>query len=1596
MNFQLKYIVLITSSLLLSVAVPSLSKTGETLISQAFAQTQTSDNRKVEANKLFQEGVQQYRRGEYPKALQTYQRVLEMRRQMGDKAGIGQTLNNIGLIYNGLQQNDKALEILQQALTIRKEIKDRAGEGETLDILGGVYLALSQDEKSLETLQQALAIRREVKDRNGEAVTLSKMGYTYFFLKKQQEGLQLLQEALALHQELKDKFQEGFTLFRIGQVYWNANDYTRALEWYNKSLTVNREVGNRAWEGRSLQQIGAMYFELEKYEQAIQYYQQALPLIREAGISPAEENIISSIGNSFNDLKQYDQKIAFYQQELVNARKSNNKSLQGNILQWIGNTYFNQEKYDLALEFFQQALVFAPEIKYKDFKANIIAGIGDCYFRKKQYQQAINFYQQAIVAAREVEETNIEGKIINQIGSSYFLQEQYDSALKAYQQALSLARKAKNESLEITIISNIGNTYGNQKQDKLVIAFYQQELQNAQKADKKLVQGNILFFLGNTYYDKDDKARALEFYQQALTLFKAVNAQDMQLKTLILTMRSHYSIAVSAKNKKDYTFAINEANKIINLAPEALTIARDLKQKSDEKDVHNIQSRAYTSIGSIHKNLGDFKKAQEFAEQGLKIAQQSENLEAENFALSGLAIIYGSLGNQTKKIELNQRQLEIAQQLKNPISEVQALFNIASSNNILGSYQKAIELLEQALRKIEAVDIKKLPEDEQANAWETKSFVFMNFIGSYLALGEYDKSLKFAQQRLDLVGTLKKAELEAPALIDLGNVYTARQEFDQAIKLTQQALDIAQQIKNPEIEANASKQLGKIYVARGNYSQATELANLLLETADKTKNINLKLDALNILKDVYTAQGNLQKVLELLQQSLTIAKQDKNPSSEFSVLTSQVAFYSSVGDYQKSLDLSQQAHSTAKKVQNPQLEGISLFLLAFVHFAKGEPQKTIEFANQGLGISQKTNMVWQEMLANLVLSLGYGDLNNDQKAMESAQAYLALTRKAQSPKDEKTALTLLGLIHHKFGRKQDAITVYKQALAIKVSAKAVGDDSSIYAGLGRAYADLNQPEEAIKNFREAFTRAEEVRSGFQGLTPDLQASFWQTIAGFDKVKTVDIYRQYADLLLKQGRTAEAQQVLDLINVRDLREARTQAKNNSLIALGLKLQECEEKENKCSPSEKSQLRDQAQAIKTQYNEDLKAIEEEIRSRIEKDDAAFNPKNKDKARQIVEAEPGTVMISPFVLEDKMWLLLTAPGEVYKAFEVKVSRKDLGKAVQEFRDLMEYCEQLNAKCTDADIPKIQQASQKLYNLLIKPLEPELAANPQIKNLVFALDRVVRYVPMSALYDGKQYLIEKYRVHNILSSALVDVTEPNLQATKDTQVLAMGVSESVAGLVPLPSVQTEIDNIFKMYSGVKFLNQKFDFRTLRDNLAGKQILHLATHGEFVSNKKDKKVKTYESYILSGTGKLTISQIQDLRGLGKIHLVVLSACRTALADSLTQDGLEINSMAYEFMNEGAKSVIASLWLVSDASTAQLMEEFYKNLATGKMTKSEALRQAQLSLLHANKATKDNDKQRGGIVPTPKPGLSPRDQQNSNKYSHPYYWSPFILMGNGL
>ncbi|WP_277880709.1 tetratricopeptide repeat protein [Aulosira sp. FACHB-615] len=1490
----------------------------DVIVKHTLAQTATISDSKAEGDKLFEEGVQQFRRGEYPKALQTYQRVLEIRRKLGDKVGIGQTLNNIGQVYNGLLQQEKALEVLQQALTIRREIKDRAGEGETLDNIGGVYLALFKEEEALKTLQQALEIRREVKDKAGEAVTLSRMGLTYSFLKQQDKGLKFLQQALVIHKELGDKFQEGFTLFRIAAAYNNIDDNTNGLDWLNKALAANREVGNRAWEGRSLQQIGFTYFNRKEYDKALKIFQQSLPLIQEAGIRSFEASIVAS----------------------------------------IGDTYFKQEKYNKAIETYQQALPIAREVKDKSLELEILVSLGNSYNKVKNYELALESYQQALPLVRELKNKSEEARILFLIGTLYSLQGNFEQAIAPLELSLPIAREVKDKFLEAKIINQIAGVY-----------FNRQQLE-----------------------------QAIEFYQQALALERQpLNNRPVQLDILLQIMQLYGISAIEAGGKKDYSRAISQANQTLNLVPEALDIAREIKDSAAVKEVMRIQSEAYSSIGNFYLNMKELAKAEEFIQQGLTIAKQSGNLKAEKYALSFLGGVYIAQGYSTKAIEIGQRELEIARILKDPFLEVRALLGLASTYNVLGDYEEGIKLSQQALTKSAEIDIQKVPKNNPEYALGSKLDALGLLSLIYKNLGEYDKALEFAQKRLNLAQSLKKPKLEADALISLGDVYENIQEFQKAIEITQQALKIARSINNSDLEAQGLRQISATYAGKGDYQQVLDFAKQILVIAEKTKNSNLKIDAFNIQRQVYTNQGNYKKALELFQNMLSIAKQNSDFGSEWTTLIEMGLFYKTLGDEQKSTEYFQQSLTLSQKIKNPQFEGVSFFLIAYSYFGKDQPQKIIEYTNRGLAILPKTKIIPVEIMGNLVLTLGYGELNNEPKAMEAAQSSLELARKSKNPSHEKDVLTFIGSLQRKFGKKQEAIKTYKQALAIKIQAKAVGADSSIYAGLGRTFAELNQPNEAIKNYQEAVQRIEVVRSRIQEITPDLQKSFFQTIVDFDGFTPAQVYRQYADLLLKQGRTAEATPIIEILKYLEAQEyfGKPRAINSTLndkqIALGKELNQLQtiplkERDNK-QKQRIVELRKMQENLIKEYGQFVKSPE--VAKRIEELRQLTGGKNLDPDAQarslqdnLKELQQDAVIIYPLVLKERLELVLLTPYAPPVRRTVAVSEAELNKTIEDFR------RDLQSPGTNAKVN-----ANKLYQWLIQPLEGDLA-EAKTKTIIFAPDERLRYIPLAALHDSKQWLIERFNINNITALSLMDLntkpqTKREILAAAFTDInrnVSVPLGKKTANFKGLRYAGKEVDKIIATISGsTKLLDNQFN-QGIVYQMNDYSVVHLATHAAFVDGKPE------ESVIVLGDGKyVTLGDVKDWN-LPNVDLVVLSACETALGGF--GDGKEILGFGYAMQQTGAKAAIASLWKVDDPSTSELMQLFYKNLSR-KMTKSEALRQAQLDLLKGNNATNIDSERRGITVNIPS-GTSSRNEKYQSEYSHPYYWAPFILIGNGL
>ena len=337
----------------------------------------------------------------------------------------------------------------------------------------------------------------------------------------------------------------------------------------------------------------------------------------------------------------------------------------------------------------------------------------------------------------------------------------------------------------------------------------------------------------------------------------------------------------------------------------------------------------------------------------------------------------------------------------------------------------------------------------------------------------------------------------------------------------------------------------------------------------------------------------------------------------------------------------------------------------------------------------------------------------------------------------------------------------------------------------------------------------------------------------------------------------------------------------------------------------------------------------------------------------------------------VVVTAKGDPIRKRIPEATRAKVLQVVQEFRD--QIVSPQNRRRTG-----YLRSSQQLYRWIIAPVEADLQAQG-ISNLVFLQDVGLRSTPMAALYDGKQFLVEKYSIDLMPSLSLTNTVYTDI---RKSQILALGVSQSTQGQNPLPGVPVELSTLVSKLWGGKLL---LDKQATLDNLKSVRrqqpfgIIHMATHADFVTGALS------NSYIQLWEDKLRLNQLRQLKlNQPQVEMMVLSACRTALGDEESELGF-----AGLAVLAGVKTSVASLWSVNDAGTAALMTKFYENLKTAPI-KAEALRQAQVAMIKGQIYVKDGQVQGLGVV-----GNLPLPTDSADEsLMHPYYWAGFTMVGN--
>jgi CHAT domain-containing protein/Flp pilus assembly protein TadD len=1169
------------------------------------------------------------------------------------------------------------------------------------------------------------------------------------------------------------------------------------------------------------------------------------------------------------------------------------------------------------------------------------------------------------------------------------------------------------KSDEARTLSNLGIVYRNLK-DKLKTAeYYGQALSLYRDLQDRVHEARTLRYLGDAYRDFGDTQKALEYYNQALPIYHAL---------------ANVSDEASILNTIAYLYqSLDQRQKALDYLTQELPLWRSIGKKREEADT-------LFNIAIIYNDFGEKQKALDCLIQALPLRRATGDRDNETLTLYDLAFIHDDLGEEQKALEYATQALTLvrAGSKRDLEPDILNLLGIVHSN--LGEHQKALDHYNQALPVARALGNRK-----------TETSVLNNIGGLYDAMGDRQKALEYYNQALALERASNDRSGQANTLAAMGLTYYTLGETENALACLNQALEHDRAAGLREHEGRTLHNIGLVYSLLGDKQTAFKYYTQALAIERET-HIDAGVTLIKI-GEIYSIQGELEKALDFYNQALRDTRAFKNRRDEANALLNIGGLYSNLGEYRKALEYYNQALSLTRAIHDRDIEARAVRHIGSAHTNLGENQKAIEFLNQALSLERAASNRFGEVHTLNSLGISYFNLKDNQTALKYYNESLSLARAMGNRQLEALTLNNIGLVYASTD-SQKALQYYGDALSLE---RIIGDRDGEALALGNLmdlWGELNNPGLAILYGKQAINIYQQFRSNISGFTREIQEVFLHS--------REESYRALIKLLLKMNRFAEAEQVLRMLKQEEYVSALT--KRGSEEAEGLaKRADLTDKE-RAAISEYIKYGDEVSSIWQKYDavqkelaplkrksqrtpeEDarLKALNDEDQQlglQIENGKRVFevflrkleddfktgsierDPKPQLSERLVSDVAELSQRTGKTVVElhavagrDNVTLILTTPqGQEWYESKPAISSADLAELVLNFRD------KLQSPTQDP-----RPLGQQLYRVLMpERLQHDLDV-VKAQTIVWSLDGVLRYVPTAALWDGAHYLVERYENVEIALAIDSDIKEPSPEKLTG---LGLGVSrafEPEPGLKfpKLTNVPDELGAIIRdkrlsaitrksgLLSGRALLDPDFTGDQLLAELKSGQyqVVHFATHFKFKPAAPD------QSFLLLGDGtELTLDRLRfdarNTRVFQGVSLLTLSACETAVGEAAAtggrreKAGSEVEGLAVTAQNKGAKAVMATLWEVFTGSTGDLMEDFYRNWTTNrKQGKAAALRDAQLKMLYGNVPQADRDSERKEYAEwAAHAGDATRRAFKTDTrapYAHPFYWSPFVLIGN--
>ncbi|WP_293132408.1 CHAT domain-containing tetratricopeptide repeat protein [Microcoleus sp. bin38.metabat.b11b12b14.051] len=863
--------------------------------------------------------------------------------------------------------------------------------------------------------------------------------------------------------------------------------------------------------------------------------------------------------------------------------------------------------------------------------------------------------------------------------------------------------------------------------------------------------------------------------------------------------------------------------------------------------------------------------------------------------------------------------------------EVEKLIRQAMEQQQQGKSQPAIETWQQILSIV-----------RQLNDLTTEVSV-LNRIGTvYNNIGQPKEALKYFNQALPISREVRDRYGEVLTLTNIGLAYDKLGKSTEALKYYNQALPIWQEVRDRSGEARTLTNIGSYYQNTGKPEEALKYYNQALPIWQEVRARSAEARTLTNIGWVYDSIGKPEEALKYYNQALPISQEVHDRFVEAVALNGIGWVHYRIGKPEKALDNFKQALAIWQEGGDRSGEATTLNNMGLAYDKLEKSKEALEYLKQALKIRQKVRDRPGQAATLTNMGLAYNNIGKPEEALEYLNEALPIMRSVGDRSGEATTLNNMGLAYQNMKQPNKALKSYNQALEIR---RKVGDrpgEAVTLTNMGLAYRDINKPTDAIKNLEDSIKITLEMRSGLQRENRQkfLQANNLTPIA----LTSLLIDQNQADRAFQWVNIATTVDLADYTRLINAKVANPQAqkaidewnqKNQQLQSLRRQL------EDKFSENLSRQIRESEAEVNRQAEQISRSFPEVAE--------LFETKLKDIAQLKASISPGTVVIQP--------VLLTNAKNVPNTIAIFVLTKDslnvkkIAIDPTEFDKLItQYREQISSGLTS----DYKDTGGKLYDILIRPVEDKIQAFSPKQLSIIATGKL-RYIPFEALLDKQteKYLIEKYPINYLTRISTRSSPDSKLQSG----ILALG------NPVPrppqdLPGSEAEVRNIAQLFPGSPpYIGNTATLDKFKTQAPRFPFLHLATHGCFQPEgcqKLDMKANT----LLFADTQFNIADAA-LLGLQNTRLLTLSACQTAL--QANSNGEEISGIAYVFERAGANAVMASLWSVDDSATQELMVAFYQNINKG-MSKAEALRQAKLSQIK----------------------ISP----------HPFYWSPFILIGD--